>query len=107
MIRIVHVNDELLAPLRARYGDPVELEWAGEITEREHALATYNPHTSSRRARTTSSSCRETRRRSQGRAGGGWTNSPARYAKRLLETGQALWRYRVALHDAALTALHG
>lgn len=26
---------------------------------------------------------------------------------RLLETGRALWRYRVALHDAALTALTG
>jgi ADP-ribose pyrophosphatase YjhB (NUDIX family) len=24
----------------------------------------------------------------------------------MLETGRALWRYRVALHDAALTALH-
>ena len=43
MIRIVHVNDEILAPLRARYGVPIELEWAGDITEREHALATYNP----------------------------------------------------------------
>ena len=44
MIRIVHVTDEVLAPLRARYGDPIDLEWAGEITEREHALATYNPN---------------------------------------------------------------
>ncbi len=43
MIRIVHVNDEVLAPLRARYGSPIDLEWSGEITEREHALATYNP----------------------------------------------------------------
>ena len=43
MIRIVHVNDEVLAQLRARYGSPVDLEWSGEITEREHALATYNP----------------------------------------------------------------
>ena len=44
MILIVHVTDEVLAPLRARYGEPVELPWAGEITEREHALATYNPN---------------------------------------------------------------
>jgi ADP-ribose pyrophosphatase YjhB (NUDIX family) len=44
MILIVHVTDEVLAPLRARYGDPVDLEWAGEITGREHALATYNPN---------------------------------------------------------------
>ena len=43
MIRIVHVTDEVLAPLRARYGAPIDLEWTGEITEREHALATYNP----------------------------------------------------------------
>jgi ADP-ribose pyrophosphatase YjhB (NUDIX family) len=44
MIGIVHVTDELLAPLRARYGEPAELEWFGEISEREHALATYNPN---------------------------------------------------------------
>jgi ADP-ribose pyrophosphatase YjhB (NUDIX family) len=43
MIGIVHVTDELLAPLRERYGPPDDLEWSGEITEREHALATYNP----------------------------------------------------------------
>jgi ADP-ribose pyrophosphatase YjhB (NUDIX family) len=39
----VHVTDDVLAALRARYGEPVELDWAGEITEQEHALATYNP----------------------------------------------------------------
>jgi ADP-ribose pyrophosphatase YjhB (NUDIX family) len=39
----VHVTDEILTPLRERYGEPIELEWAGEISEREHALATYNP----------------------------------------------------------------
>jgi ADP-ribose pyrophosphatase YjhB (NUDIX family) len=39
----VHVTDEMLAPLRERYGVPAELTWSGEITEREHALATYNP----------------------------------------------------------------
>jgi ADP-ribose pyrophosphatase YjhB (NUDIX family) len=44
MMRIVHVTDEVLAPLRARYGTPVDLEWAGPISEREHALATYNPN---------------------------------------------------------------
>jgi ADP-ribose pyrophosphatase YjhB (NUDIX family) len=43
MIGIVHVTDEVLAPLRERYGDPLELGWAGEISEREHALATYDP----------------------------------------------------------------
>jgi 8-oxo-dGTP diphosphatase len=43
MIGIVHVTDDLLAPLRARYGKPAQLEWTGDITDREHALATYNP----------------------------------------------------------------
>jgi 8-oxo-dGTP pyrophosphatase MutT (NUDIX family) len=43
MIGIVHVTEELLAPLRVRYGNPVELEWSGAISEREHSLATYNP----------------------------------------------------------------
>ena len=43
MIVIVHVTDEILAPLRERYGDPVLLEWEGEISELEHAIATYNP----------------------------------------------------------------
>jgi 8-oxo-dGTP diphosphatase len=40
----MHVTDAVLAPLRARYGEPALLEWEGEITEREHALATYNPN---------------------------------------------------------------
>ena len=37
------MNDDVLAPLRARYGEPLALEWSGEINEREYALATYNP----------------------------------------------------------------
>jgi ADP-ribose pyrophosphatase YjhB (NUDIX family) len=39
----VHVTDEILAPLQARYGTPADLAWSGEITDREYALATYNP----------------------------------------------------------------
>ena len=39
----MHVTEEILAGLRARYGEPAVLEWAGEISEREHRLATYNP----------------------------------------------------------------
>jgi ADP-ribose pyrophosphatase YjhB (NUDIX family) len=39
----MHVTDAVLAPLREKFGDPVLLEWAGEITQPEHALATYNP----------------------------------------------------------------
>ena len=38
------MTDEVLAPLRARYGAPIGLDWTGEITEREYALATYNPN---------------------------------------------------------------
>jgi 8-oxo-dGTP pyrophosphatase MutT (NUDIX family) len=40
----VHVDEAVLAPLRKRFGEPVQLEWEGEISEREHSLATYNPN---------------------------------------------------------------
>ena len=46
----MHLTDEILAPIRARYGEPDVLEWEGEISEREHGIATYNP-----RARCTTS----------------------------------------------------
>jgi 8-oxo-dGTP pyrophosphatase MutT (NUDIX family) len=39
----MHLTEEILAPIRARYGTPAVLEWEGEITEREHGIATYNP----------------------------------------------------------------
>jgi 8-oxo-dGTP pyrophosphatase MutT (NUDIX family) len=39
----VHVDESVLAPLRARYGEPDILRWAGEVTEAEWNLATYNP----------------------------------------------------------------
>jgi ADP-ribose pyrophosphatase YjhB (NUDIX family) len=39
----MHVDEAVLAPLRARFGEPATLEWEGEISEREHALATYDP----------------------------------------------------------------
>jgi ADP-ribose pyrophosphatase YjhB (NUDIX family) len=39
----MHVTEAVLQPLRERYGEPAILEWEGEISEREHALATYNP----------------------------------------------------------------
>jgi len=42
-MRIVHVTDEVLAPLVARYGEPAVLDWAGVISDAEYALATYNP----------------------------------------------------------------
>ena len=37
------MTEAILAPLRERYGEPALLEWEGQIDEREHALATYNP----------------------------------------------------------------
>src|SRR5712691_6239256 len=39
----MHLTDEILAPIRARYGEPDVLEWEGEISEREHGLATHDP----------------------------------------------------------------
>jgi ADP-ribose pyrophosphatase YjhB (NUDIX family) len=39
----VHVDEALLAPLRERLGEPVVLEWKGEIGDAEWALATHNP----------------------------------------------------------------
>jgi 8-oxo-dGTP pyrophosphatase MutT (NUDIX family) len=39
----VHVDEEVLAPLRERYGEPAFMTWEGDISEAEHALATYNP----------------------------------------------------------------
>jgi ADP-ribose pyrophosphatase YjhB (NUDIX family) len=39
----VHVTEAVLAPLRERFGEPALLEWESEISEREHALATYDP----------------------------------------------------------------
>ncbi len=39
----MHVDERVLAPLRRRFGEPMCLTWEGEISEAEHALATYNP----------------------------------------------------------------
>jgi ADP-ribose pyrophosphatase YjhB (NUDIX family) len=39
----MHLTEELLADARARFGEPLRLHWEGEISEAEHALATYNP----------------------------------------------------------------
>ena len=40
---MTHVDEAVLAPLRERFGEPVVLPWAGEITEAELRLATYDP----------------------------------------------------------------
>jgi ADP-ribose pyrophosphatase YjhB (NUDIX family) len=39
----MHLTEEVLAPIRARYGEPVRLDWRGEISDRELRLITYNP----------------------------------------------------------------
>jgi ADP-ribose pyrophosphatase YjhB (NUDIX family) len=39
----VHLDDIALTPLREQFGDPVPLQWDGEISDAEWALATYNP----------------------------------------------------------------
>jgi ADP-ribose pyrophosphatase YjhB (NUDIX family) len=39
----MHVDDEILAPLRERYGAPAALRWDGEVSDAEWAVATYNP----------------------------------------------------------------
>ena len=43
MIGIVHVDERVLAPLRARYGPPAGLRWSGDVSAAEYALATFNP----------------------------------------------------------------
>ncbi len=39
----MHVDEAVLAPLRARYGEPARLRWEGEISEVEYGMATYDP----------------------------------------------------------------
>src|SRR5439155_25033377 len=38
-----HLTEEVLRPIRARYGEPAVLEWEGDISELEYDLATYDP----------------------------------------------------------------
>ncbi len=42
----MHVGEDVLAPLRERFGTPVELPWDGEISDAEWAIATHNPNRS-------------------------------------------------------------
>ena len=39
----MHVDEATLAPVRARFGVPIELRWDGEISDVEWAIATHNP----------------------------------------------------------------
>jgi 8-oxo-dGTP pyrophosphatase MutT (NUDIX family) len=39
----MHLTEEVLAPIRARYGEPRVLEWEGEISAHEYGIATFDP----------------------------------------------------------------
>jgi ADP-ribose pyrophosphatase YjhB (NUDIX family) len=39
----MHVDERLLEPIRARFGEPVLMTWEGDVSERELALVTRNP----------------------------------------------------------------
>jgi ADP-ribose pyrophosphatase YjhB (NUDIX family) len=39
----MHLTDEVLAPIRARFGEPALLEWEGDVSEHEYRIATYDP----------------------------------------------------------------
>src|SRR5712691_2554526 len=39
----MHVDEKLLAPLRARYGTPAVVGWEGEVSKEEFRLAAHNP----------------------------------------------------------------
>jgi ADP-ribose pyrophosphatase YjhB (NUDIX family) len=39
----VHVDERVLARVRERFGEPAILEWAGEVSDPELAMITYNP----------------------------------------------------------------
>ena len=39
----MHVDEELLAPVRARYGNPELLRWRGEVSEPEVRLIRFDP----------------------------------------------------------------
>jgi ADP-ribose pyrophosphatase YjhB (NUDIX family) len=40
---VTHVDEKMLAPVRARYGEPVVLAWEGEVSDPELGLITYSP----------------------------------------------------------------
>ena len=41
---MTHVDESVLAPVRACFGEPAVLPWEGEISDREWAIATHNPN---------------------------------------------------------------
>src|SRR6266536_1579362 len=152
----MHLTEAVLAPLRARYGEPEPLVWEGDVSADEFALAGGSPERRhdvtffvfDGRARLALIRKRQYTPGLWRPPGGGvrpeeefeagvrreameelgieieaerldpldrreiaearWGSveelaGPLRAA--MLETGRALWRYRVALHDAALVSL--
>jgi ADP-ribose pyrophosphatase YjhB (NUDIX family) len=39
----MHLTEEVLREVRARFGEPLPMHWEGEVSEHEHRLATYDP----------------------------------------------------------------
>jgi 8-oxo-dGTP diphosphatase len=39
----MHIDESILAPIRARYGEPARIVWEGDVSERELELVTHNP----------------------------------------------------------------
>lgn len=39
----MHIDEAILAPIRARYGEPAILPWDGEVSDPELSLITYSP----------------------------------------------------------------
>jgi len=39
----VHIDEQVLAAVRARFGEPALLAWEGDVSEQELALVTHNP----------------------------------------------------------------
>lgn len=39
----MHLTDDVLAAVRAAFGNPAVLRWAGDVSDAEWALATYDP----------------------------------------------------------------
>jgi hypothetical protein len=90
----MHIDEAVLTPLRELYGEPVKLGWKGEISEREYSLATQDGELAPRDTEEIQAAC--------------WGTLPelaGPLRERLLVTGRAFWRYRVALHVAAAAAL--
>src|SRR5262245_30686077 len=80
---MTHVDEAAVAPLPARFGEPETLEWEGEISEREHSLATFNPHRTHDATLFIFNGDRPALIREQGFKPESWRPPPRRYPPRL------------------------